>query len=198
MSQFGQLVCFKCRKILSYPLGAVSCRCRNCNTINPAQNLHITCGCCFRHILVPINTLTFLCPCCATITDIPQSLLPLVEGPVSVGTETDRVVKTIYVTYPGKAKPKDKNRKGMKHDDDDDDDDDRESEEEGCSSGGGGNIVMGGKATATGREGGGCKTGPLDGDDDDYDEQLVGDGQRSVSNRHEGSNVIMVVGTRIL
>ncbi|RNF07090.1 hypothetical protein TraAM80_03577 [Trypanosoma rangeli] len=96
----GELVCEGCRKIISYPLGAISCRCRNCNTVNAAQNMHLECGCCGQSILVPINTLTFLCPCCATVTDIPQSLLPLLEEPVDSGMHGDQARKTIYVTYP--------------------------------------------------------------------------------------------------
>ncbi|ESL09785.1 hypothetical protein TRSC58_02490 [Trypanosoma rangeli SC58] len=108
----GELVCEGCRKIISYPLGAISCRCRNCNTVNAAQNMHLECGCCGQSILVPINTLTFLCPCCATVTDIPQSLLPLLEEPVDSGIQGDQARKTIYVTYPQPSSHKDDVKKG--------------------------------------------------------------------------------------
>ncbi|KEG08309.1 hypothetical protein DQ04_07481020 [Trypanosoma grayi] len=99
---FGQLVCDGCRKVLTYPLGAISCRCRGCGTVNAAQNLRLDCGCCGQSVLVPINTLTFLCPCCATVTDIPKSLLPRVEEPVDLDSDADKGPKTIYVSYPVK------------------------------------------------------------------------------------------------
>ncbi|KAH9597818.1 zinc finger protein [Trypanosoma melophagium] len=112
MILFGQLVCAGCRKILSYPLGAISCRCRNCNTVNAAQNIHLHCGCCGQSILVPLNTLRFLCPCCATVTDIPQSLLPRVEEPVDIGAAGEKGANTIYVTYPiRRSRKKSKPRK---------------------------------------------------------------------------------------
>ncbi|EAN96209.1 hypothetical protein C3747_35g74 [Trypanosoma cruzi] len=100
MMFLGELVCAGCRKIISYPLGAISCRCRNCNTVNAAQNMHLECGCCGQSILVPVNTLTFLCPCCATVTDIPQPLLPRVDNPFIMGLNGELSSKTIYVTYP--------------------------------------------------------------------------------------------------
>nr|CCC91523.1 unnamed protein product [Trypanosoma congolense IL3000] len=180
MIQFGQLVCFKCRKILSYPLGAPSCRCRNCETINPAQNIHVTCGCCEQPILVPINTLTFLCPCCATVTDIPQSLLPPVEGPVNRGNDAEKAAKTIYVTYPAKSKLKKESE--VKEED-------KSALGGAQQERGGGNIVMGAVPQEDHGEGRGTTGG---------EGQLVGDGALSATNRHEAQNVIMIVGTRVL
>lgn len=102
MVLFSQLVCSTCMKILTFPLGALSCRCRNCSTVNPAQQLAILCGCCETTLLVPINTLTALCPCCAAITEIPVDLLPVLPVNVNIDGKDDKSdnAKTIYVENP--------------------------------------------------------------------------------------------------
>lgn len=98
---FSQLICAGCCKVLTYPLGAISCSCRNCGTVNSAQNLHVECPFCKQNLLTPINTLTFLCPCCATVTDIPEHLLPPIECSVDLGGNTaEKAARTLYVSYP--------------------------------------------------------------------------------------------------
>jgi LSD1 subclass zinc finger protein len=81
MSLFAQLVCSGCAKILTYSLGAISCRCADCGTITPAQLIAIDCPGCEREIVAPINTVELLCPVCATTTLIPTELLPRVSTP---------------------------------------------------------------------------------------------------------------------
>ncbi|KPI84627.1 hypothetical protein ABL78_6332 [Leptomonas seymouri] len=100
MMLFGELACYGCQRILSYPLGAISCRCRQCNTINAAQNLQITCGACGQDLHVPINTLSFLCPCCGTVTDIPEELLPPLPSCVNLSDGADDATTAIYVSHP--------------------------------------------------------------------------------------------------
>ncbi|KAH8611609.1 LSD1 zinc finger [Trypanosoma vivax] len=173
MIQFGQLVCCSCRKILSYPLGAPSCRCRNCDTVNAAQYLQLTCGCCKQSIVVPINTLSYLCPCCATVTDIPESLLPRVEEPVDVDVDGDKIAKTIYVTYPAKVKGKGKeeaSKDGKKADASDDKKDE---------------VVLedGGKPTKKAQ-------------DDSY--AVTVDKNEDDSQKKKDPSVLMVVATRII
>ncbi|KPA77233.1 hypothetical protein ABB37_07139 [Leptomonas pyrrhocoris] len=97
---FGQLVCYGCQHVLTYPLGAISCRCRLCNTINAAQNLQLTCGACGQELHAPINTLAFLCPCCGTVTDIPEELLPPLPSCVNLGDGTEEMETTMYVSHP--------------------------------------------------------------------------------------------------
>ncbi|CAJ1019624.1 LSD1 zinc finger containing protein, putative [Leishmania lindenbergi] len=97
---FGQLVCYGCQRILTYPLGAVTCRCRLCNTINSAQNLQITCGTCGQELHAPINTLALLCPCCGTVTDIPEELLPPLPTCVNLGGGAEEAKTIIYVSHP--------------------------------------------------------------------------------------------------
>lgn len=81
MSLFGQLVCAGCTKILTYSLGAISCRCADCGTITPSQLIAIDCPECHRELVAPINTIEILCPICATTTLIPAELLPRVGTP---------------------------------------------------------------------------------------------------------------------
>jgi LSD1 subclass zinc finger protein len=102
MVLFSQLVCRTCCKILTYPLGAVSCRCRNCSTVNPSQHMVISCGHCETTLLVPINTLVVLCPCCASKTDIPVEWLPLLPSNVNIDGKGDgkNDARTIYVENP--------------------------------------------------------------------------------------------------
>ncbi|KAK7197497.1 LSD1 zinc finger containing protein [Novymonas esmeraldas] len=97
---FGQLVCYGCHRILTYPLGAVTCRCRLCNTVNAAQNLQVTCGACGQELHAPINTLALLCPCCGTVTDIPEELLPPLPSCVDLGGGEDEMETAIYVSHP--------------------------------------------------------------------------------------------------
>eukprot|EP00758_Cryptobia_borreli_P012076 Tbor_TRINITY_DN5716_c1_g1::TRINITY_DN5716_c1_g1_i1::g.20571::m.20571 len=79
---FAQLVCGTCRKILTYPLGALSCRCRNCHHINTSLHMEILCNHCSTTLLLPVTTTIALCPCCFTINEIPISLLPEIPEPV--------------------------------------------------------------------------------------------------------------------
>ncbi|KAG5509718.1 hypothetical protein GH5_05581 [Leishmania sp. Ghana 2012 LV757] len=97
---FGQLVCYGCHRIITHPLGAVTCRCRLCNTINAAQNLLINCDTCGQVLHAPINTLTLLCPCCGTITDIPEALLPPLPSCISLGGGPEEAETVIYVSHP--------------------------------------------------------------------------------------------------
>ncbi|GET87088.1 hypothetical protein, conserved [Leishmania tarentolae] len=97
---FGQLVCYGCQRILTYPLGAVSCRCRLCKRVNAAQNLQIKCGTCGQELHAPINTLSLLCPCCGTVTDIPEELLPPLPSCVDLGRDAQEQEKVIYVSHP--------------------------------------------------------------------------------------------------
>ena len=102
MVLFSQVVCSTCHKILTYPLGAVSCRCRNCSTVNPAQHLAVVCGCCETTLLVPINTLVALCPCCAAKTDIPVEFLPMLPPNLNIDGQGDgkNDARTVYVENP--------------------------------------------------------------------------------------------------
>lgn len=97
---FGQLVCYGCHRILTYPLGAITCRCRLCNTVNAAQNLQIACETCGQELHAPINTLALLCPCCGTVTDIPEDLLPPLPSYVDLGGAADEMETAIYVSHP--------------------------------------------------------------------------------------------------
>jgi LSD1 subclass zinc finger protein len=99
MVLYGQLVCDGCQRVLSYPLGSVSCRCRNCNTINPSQSLCITCQGCRSKVLLPINTLQGLCPCCCTVIHIPVELLPMVPE-IKTSADDDSMSVTVYVENP--------------------------------------------------------------------------------------------------
>lgn len=76
MALYGELVCVKCQKVLSYPLGSISCRCQGCRTVNPAQHMSFDCPTCHRELLLPVNTIEALCPCCTTVIAIPLELLP--------------------------------------------------------------------------------------------------------------------------
>lgn len=96
---FGQLVCYGCQRILTYPLGAISCRCRLCNRVNAAQNLQVKCSTCRQVLHAPINTLALLCPCCGTVTDIPEELLPPLPSCVDLG-DGEGTEKAIYVSHP--------------------------------------------------------------------------------------------------
>lgn len=104
MVLYTQLVCSTCRKILTFPIGSISCRCRNCTTINPIQQMEIVCETCDTTLLFPINTLLGMCPCCATEIEIPKELLPEVEEPVNLDTRDDDAeavpMKTVYVQNP--------------------------------------------------------------------------------------------------
>ncbi|KAG5483318.1 hypothetical protein LSCM1_04863 [Leishmania martiniquensis] len=97
---FGQVVCYGCHRIITYPLGAITCRCRLCNTVNSAQNLQISCGTCGQMLHAPINTLTLLCPCCGTITDIPEELLPPLPSCTSLGGGPEEAETVMYVSHP--------------------------------------------------------------------------------------------------
>lgn len=81
MSLFAQLVCSGCSKILTYSLGAVSCKCADCGAITPAQLISLDCPECNRELVAPINTIEVLCPICASTTLIPAELLPRVPTP---------------------------------------------------------------------------------------------------------------------
>jgi LSD1 subclass zinc finger protein len=98
--RYGQLVCYGCHHILTYPLGIYTCRCRICKTVNAVQHMEVTCGACGQLLHAPINTLTLLCPCCATITDIPESLLPPLPSCVKLGDGTEEMEEAIYVSHP--------------------------------------------------------------------------------------------------
>ena len=100
MVLYGQLVCTGCTRVLSYPLGAISCRCRNCNVVNPAQALSITCQGCQSEVLFPINTLQGLCPCCCTTINIPMEMLPPVPNFSNGDEDSDVPAVTIYVENP--------------------------------------------------------------------------------------------------
>ncbi len=102
MVLFSQLVCRTCCKVLTYPLGAVSCRCRNCSAVNASQHMVVPCGYCETRLLVPTNTLVVLCPCCASQTDIPPELLPMLPPNVNIDGKTDgkNDARTIYVENP--------------------------------------------------------------------------------------------------
>ncbi|CUG04830.1 zinc finger protein, putative [Bodo saltans] len=100
MVLFSQVICSTCRKILTFPLGAISCRCRNCQTINPTVHMEIPCSCCGSIMLTPPNTTSVLCPCCTTVTEIPVDLLPPIPEPVNVDGEDEKSAKTIYVELP--------------------------------------------------------------------------------------------------
>lgn len=104
---FGQLVCYGCQRILTYPLGAISCRCRLCNRVNAAQNLQIRCGTCGQELHAPINTLALLCPCCGTVTDIPEELLPPLPSCVDLGggEGTEKVIYVSHPTLPPRPRP---------------------------------------------------------------------------------------------
>ena len=100
MVLLAELVCEGCHQILTYPLGSMSCRCRSCRTINPAQHIQVECGKCSATVLFPINTLSGLCPCCCTVTQIPVEMLPeLPEIAFSNGGDAGPT-KTIYVENP--------------------------------------------------------------------------------------------------
>lgn len=99
MVLFTQVVCHTCCKVLTFPLGAYSTRCRNCNTVNAAAQMEFPCGGCQTSLLTPINSLSVLCPCCATITDIPMELLPPVDHLVTQNEEESKQ-KTLYVEPP--------------------------------------------------------------------------------------------------
>ena len=86
MSLFAQLVCSGCAKILTYSLGAVSCKCADCGTVTPAQLIAFDCPECERELVCPMNTIEVLCPICASTTLIPAELLPKVPTPFE---ETD-------------------------------------------------------------------------------------------------------------
>lgn len=121
---FSELVCQGCRRILCYPYGAVSCHCRRCGSITPAQYAVYHCqGCNGTPIAVSINTLTAVCPICATITDIPESFLPISTEdnpfgcgggyiPVLPSAEEERQNRNqnIFVTYEVERKSKKKKR----------------------------------------------------------------------------------------
>lgn len=96
----SQLVCSGCCKILTYPFGSISCRCRHCSAINAAQNIALVCQGCQVSLIVPINTLRLLCPCCATVTDIPETSLPPVPDPIDLDDREEEENMTIYVSYP--------------------------------------------------------------------------------------------------
>lgn len=81
MSLFAQLVCTGCKKILTYSLGAISCKCAECGTVNPSQLIAFDCPECDRELVAPINTIEILCPICASTTLIPAELLPRVPTP---------------------------------------------------------------------------------------------------------------------
>eukprot|EP00744_Colponema_vietnamica_P022488 GILI01032306.1.p1 GENE.GILI01032306.1~~GILI01032306.1.p1 ORF type:complete len:179 (+),score=8.23 GILI01032306.1:47-583(+) len=106
MVLYSQLVCSACRKVLTYPLGAISCKCRNCNRINPSLHMEIVCENCETTLFLPANTLTALCPCCFTVTEIPVDKLPMIENVILEGEgEDDKKsranAKTIYVEHTG-------------------------------------------------------------------------------------------------
>lgn len=121
----AELVCQGCRRILCYPYGALSCHCRRCGADTPAQYAVYQCqGCNGTQVAVSINTLTAVCPVCATITDIPETFLPisLEEKPHGCGGGTVPVLpsleeerqnrnQNIFVTYEVERKNKKKNRK---------------------------------------------------------------------------------------
>ncbi|AYU77311.1 hypothetical protein, conserved [Leishmania donovani] len=104
---FGQLVCYGCQRILTYPLGAVSCRCRLCDRVNAAENLQIRCTTCGQELHAPINTLALLCPCCGTVTDIPEELLPPLPSCVDLGggEGTEKVIYVSHPTLPPRPRP---------------------------------------------------------------------------------------------
>lgn len=118
----AELVCQGCSRILCYPYGAISCKCRRCGIITPAQYTTFECGGCQTPTVVPINTLVALCPVCATVTDIPEQYLPITTShsrgggsrgivPIlhdDVEDGQDLTSKTIYVSYdePKKRKKK--------------------------------------------------------------------------------------------
>lgn len=97
---FGQLICYGCHHILTYPLGAVTCRCRICGTVNSAQHIQVTCAACGQLLHAPINTLSLLCPCCGTVTEIPEELLPPLPSCVNLGDGTEEMETAIYVSHP--------------------------------------------------------------------------------------------------
>lgn len=120
----SELVCQGCRRILCYPYGAASCRCRRCASVTPAQYAVYHCqGCNGTPIAVSINTLTAVCPICATITDIPESFLPISTEdnpfgcgggyiPVLPSAEEERRNRNqnIFVTYEVERKSKKKRK----------------------------------------------------------------------------------------
>eukprot|EP00658_Telonema_sp_P-2_P056984 TRINITY_DN45440_c0_g1_i1.p1 TRINITY_DN45440_c0_g1~~TRINITY_DN45440_c0_g1_i1.p1 ORF type:complete len:225 (+),score=52.86 TRINITY_DN45440_c0_g1_i1:75-677(+) len=101
MVLFSQLVCNSCRRILTYPLGAISCRCRQCHQVTPSMHLEIVCENCETTLLLPINTLTGLCPCCFTVTHVPIEMLPNIEEPVVLEGEDEvkAAGKSVYVQH---------------------------------------------------------------------------------------------------
>jgi LSD1 subclass zinc finger protein len=81
MVLYGELVCAGCSEVLSYPLGAISCRCQRCRTVNPSQHIRFSCPGCSHELLAPVNTIEALCPVCTAIIEIPLELLPPVPKP---------------------------------------------------------------------------------------------------------------------
>ncbi|KAG5509397.1 hypothetical protein JKF63_06707 [Porcisia hertigi] len=97
---FSQLVCYGCYNILTYPFGAITCRCCVCNALNAAHNMQITCVTCGQVLHAPINTVSLLCPCCGTVTDIPEDLLPPLPSCINVGDDGNEIKTVIYVSHP--------------------------------------------------------------------------------------------------
>lgn len=81
MVLFTELVCRGCAAVLTYPVGAISCRCQRCNLVNAAQMMAFDCPTCSRKLLLPVTTIEALCPACTTVIDIPIELLPIVPTP---------------------------------------------------------------------------------------------------------------------
>jgi LSD1 subclass zinc finger protein len=101
MVLYGQLVCSSCSRVLTYSIGALSCRCQACGAINPAQHMSFDCPQCRNELLLPVNTLQALCPCCTAVTDIPIERLPPVPRPAQ-GQDalTASQAASMYVQHP--------------------------------------------------------------------------------------------------
>ena len=99
MVLFAELVCIGCQRNLTYPLGALSCRCQSCHTVNPAMHMAVECPNCDTDIALPVNTLQFVCPCCGVVSDIPMEMLPPVPPMISEAVAAAPTV-SLYVEHP--------------------------------------------------------------------------------------------------
>lgn len=100
MVLYGELVCNGCSAVLSYPLGAISARCRNCQTVNAALHIQVDCPSCNTDLLLPANTVLALCPCCLCQFEIPMDMLPEVPTPRSAADHRSAPAEMAYIQHP--------------------------------------------------------------------------------------------------